>query len=90
MPEIALLAAFGAEGQMLKRRQDLDISRILVVLGLALVAAGLLWPMLLKLGLGRLPGDVMIEREGFRLYIPIATSLLVSVALSLLFWLFRR
>ena len=90
MPEIALLAAFGAEGQMLKRRQDLDISRILVVLGLALVAAGLLWPLLLKLGLGRLPGDIMIEREGFRLYIPIATSLLVSVALSLLFWLFRR
>ena len=90
MPEIALLAAFGAEGQMLKRRQDLDISRILVVLGLALVAAGLLWALLLKLGLGRLPGDIIIEREGFRLYIPIATSLLVSVALSLLFWLFRR
>ena len=90
MPEIALLAAFGAEGQMLKRRQDLDISRILVVLGLALVAAGLLWPLLLKLGLGRLPGDIMIERDGFRLYVPIATSLLVSVALSLLFWLFRR
>ncbi len=90
MSEIALLAAFGAEGQMLKRRQDLDISRILVVLGLALVAAGLLWPLLLKLGLGRLPGDIMIEREGFRLYIPIATSLLISVALSLLFWLFRR
>ena len=90
MPEIALLAAFGAEGQMLKRRQDLDISRILVVLGLALVAAGLLWPLLLKLGLGRLPGDIMIERDGFRLYLPIATSLLASVAASLLFWLFRR
>ena len=75
---------------MLKRRQDLDISRILVVLGLALVAAGLLWPLLLKLGLGRLPGDVVIERETFRLYVPIATSVLISVVLSLLLWLFRR
>ena len=84
------LTAFRAEGQMLKRRQDLDISRILVVLGLALVAAGLLWPILLKLGLGRLPGDVVIERESFRLYVPIATSMLISVVLSLLLWLFRR
>ena len=75
---------------MLKRQLDMDVSRTLIVLGLVLVAAGFLWPFLGKIGLGRLPGDIAIERENFRLYIPIATSILVSVVLTLLFWLFRR
>ena len=68
----------------------MDVSRTLIILGLVLVAAGFLWPLLGKLGLGRLPGDIAIEREGFRLYLPIVTSLLIGVVLSLLFWLFRR
>jgi len=84
------LTAFRAEGQMLGRQLTVDISRLLIVLGLALVAAGLLWPLASKLGLGRLPGDIAIERDGFRLYIPIVTSLLVSALATLLFWLFRR
>ncbi len=66
------------------------MSRFLITLGLVLVAAGLLWPLLQKIGLGRLPGDIVIEREGFRVYIPLATSILVSVILSLAFWLFSR
>ena len=68
----------------------MDLSRTLIVLGLALVAAGLLLPLATKLGLGRLPGDIAIERNGFRLYIPIVTSLVVSALATLLFWLFRR
>jgi len=75
---------------MLKRQLDMDVSRTLIILGLVLVAAGFLWPFLGKIGLGRLPGDIAIERENFRLYIPIATSILISVVLTLLFWLFRR
>jgi len=66
------------------------MSRFLILLGIALVVAGLLWPFLTKLGLGRLPGDIVIERENFRLYIPIVTSILVSLALSLVFWLFSQ
>jgi hypothetical protein len=57
---------------------------------LALVALGLLWPWIAKLGLGRLPGDIVIEREGLRVYVPLATSLLVSAAISLVLWLFNR
>jgi uncharacterized protein HemY len=64
--------------------------RILIVLGVLLIAVGLLWPWLSKLGLGRLPGDVVIRREGFSLYFPIVTCLVVSAVLSLIFWLFRR
>ena len=52
--------------------------------------AGLAWPLLGRLGLGRLPGDIMVERGNFRFYFPLASSLVVSVFLTLLFWLFRR
>jgi hypothetical protein len=68
----------------------MPIGRLLILLGLVLVAVGLLWPLLTKLGLGRLPGDIVIERENFRIYIPLATSILISLVLSLLFWLFNR
>jgi hypothetical protein len=88
--ESDFLTAFWREGQMPKGQRDMDVSRTLIILGLVLVAAGFLWPYLGKMGLGRLPGDIAIEREGFSLYIPIVTSLLISAVLSLLFWLFRR
>ncbi len=68
----------------------MDLRRVLIVLGLALVVGGLLWPFLTRLGLGRLPGDIVVERPNFRFYFPLATSILLSVFLSLLFWLFRR
>ncbi|NIR59614.1 MAG: DUF2905 domain-containing protein [Gammaproteobacteria bacterium] len=66
------------------------VSRWLILVGVALVILGLLWPVLTKLGLGRLPGDIVIERDDFKLYFPITTSILVSVILSLLLWLFRK
>jgi membrane protein implicated in regulation of membrane protease activity len=68
----------------------MNVSRILIVAGVILLAAGLAWPLLARLGLGRLPGDIMVERGNFRFYFPLATSLVVSVFLTLLFWLFRR
>ena len=67
-----------------------DISRLLIAVGLVSVALGLAWPWLGKMGLGRLPGDIAIERDGFSLYLPITTSLLISAVLSLLLWLFRK
>ena len=68
----------------------MDIARVLIIFGIVLVAVGLLWPVIGRLGLGRLPGDIVIEREGFRLYVPITTSLLISAVLTLGFWLFRK
>ena len=68
----------------------MDIRRILIVAGIVLVVVGLLWPLLTRLGLGRLPGDIVIERGNFRFYFPLVTSILVSIALTALFWLFRR
>ena len=51
------------------------MSRFLITLGIVLVAAGLLWPLLQKVGIGQLPGDIVIERKNFRLYLPITTSI---------------
>ena len=66
------------------------MQRTLVVLGLTLVVIGLAWPWLGKLPLGRLPGDIIIDRPSIKLYVPITTMILVSAVLSLLLWLFRR
>ncbi len=66
------------------------MARFLIILGVVLVAVGLAWPYLGKLGLGRLPGDIVIERDNFRLYVPIVTSLVISAVLSLILWLLRR
>jgi hypothetical protein len=66
------------------------LSRTLIILGLVLVAVGLLWPWLGKLPFGRLPGDIVIEREGMTIYLPLGTGLLLSVLLSALLWLLNR
>lgn len=66
------------------------VSRILVGAGVLLIAIGLLWPVIARLGLGRLPGDIVIEREGVRIYIPLVTGLILSAILSAAFWFFRR
>jgi len=66
------------------------MSRSLIIIGVVLILIGLLWPAISKLGLGRLPGDIVIERGNFRLYIPITTSIIVSVVLSALLWLLNR
>jgi hypothetical protein len=66
------------------------MSRTLIILGLAIAAVGFLWPWISRLGLGRLSGDILIQREGFTFYAPITTGILVSVVLSLVLWLSSR
>jgi len=66
------------------------MARFLIITGLILLVAGLLWPYLAKLGLGRLPGDIVIERGHTTLYLPIVTSLILSLVLSAVLWLIGR
>ncbi len=66
------------------------MARFLIILGIILVALGLVWPLLQRIGLGRLPGDIVIERENFRLYIPLVTSLVVSLVLTVVLWVLGR
>lgn len=66
------------------------MNRLLIVLGSVLLLAGVAWPWLRKLPLGRLPGDIVIDRPGFRFLFPLTTMILVSLLVSLILWLFRR
>jgi hypothetical protein len=66
------------------------VNRLLVILGTAILLIGLLWPWVRKLPLFKLPGDIVIDRPGFRFFFPITTMLLISLVVSVLAWLFRR
>jgi len=66
------------------------VRRFLIVLGIVLIVAGVLWPWLRKLGFGRLPGDIRYEKDGFSFYFPLTTGLIISVVISLIVWIFRK
>ncbi len=66
------------------------MQRTLITIGSILVVVGLLWPWLQKFGIGRLPGDIVIERDGFHCYFPITTMIVISIILSFIFWIIRK
>lgn len=66
------------------------MQKTLIILGCLILVSGLLWPWLGKLPLGRLPGDLIIDKPGFRMFFPITSMVLVSVLLSLVLWFFRK
>jgi hypothetical protein len=66
------------------------MQRALIVLGVLLLLIGLTWPWVSRLPLGRLPGDIIIVRPGFRFYFPLTTMIIVSLLISLLLRIFRR
>lgn len=68
----------------------MPVAKWLITVGIVLIAVGVLWPVLAKLGLGSLPGDIRIERKGFTFYFPITTGIVVSLVITLVLWIFRR
>jgi Protein of unknown function (DUF2905) len=66
------------------------MARFLIFLGLALVVSGLLWPTLAKLGIGRLPGDIAFTRGNTTIYVPIMTSIILSIVLNVALWAIGR
>ena len=66
------------------------MQRTLIIFGIVLLVIGLTWPWVSRLPLGRLPGDIIIDRPSFRFYLPVTTMIIVSIMLSLVLWLFRR
>ena len=66
------------------------MQRFLVIAGSVILVLGLAWPWLSRLGLGHLPGDIHVERDGWSFHFPLTTSIVVSIVLSLLLWIFRR
>jgi membrane protein implicated in regulation of membrane protease activity len=70
-------------------RED-RMARFLIILGLILLITGLLWPYVTRVGLGHLPGDIIVHRGNTTFYFPIVTSIILSVVLSALLWIFGR
>jgi len=68
----------------------MELPRLLVVIGVIFIAVGLLWMLGERIGLGRLPGDIVWERGNVKVYFPIVTSIVISVVLSLILWLMNR
>ena len=66
------------------------MAKWLITIGAVLVALGVLWPLLTKLGLGSLPGDIKWERKGYTFYFPVTTSILISLVITVILWIFRR
>jgi ribose/xylose/arabinose/galactoside ABC-type transport system permease subunit len=66
------------------------MAKWLITIGIVLIVLGVAWPLLAKLGLGSLPGDVKLERKGYVFYFPVTTSILISLAITLVLWIFRR
>jgi hypothetical protein len=66
------------------------MQKTLIYIGLAILLAGVLWPWLVKLPIGRLPGDIVINRPGLKVYVPVSTMVLLSIVLSILAWFFRK
>lgn len=66
------------------------MQRFLIILGIAVLVMGLAWPLLSKLPFGKLPGDFVIDRPGFRFYFPLGSSIVLSLVLSAVLWLLRR
>jgi formate hydrogenlyase subunit 3/multisubunit Na+/H+ antiporter MnhD subunit len=66
------------------------MQRLLIVAGVIAIIVGIAWPWLARLGLGRLPGDFHVQRDGFSFYFPLTTSIVVSIVISLIIWLLRR
>ena len=65
------------------------MSKVLIILGVILILIGLVYPYLINLGIGRLPGDIVIKKENFNLYFPLTSAIITSIVLSIIFRLFR-
>ncbi len=68
----------------------MDMQRFLIGLGLVILVAGITWPLLSRIGLGRLPGDIIVQRGGTTFFFPLVTCVIISIVLSAVFWLFNR
>ena len=66
------------------------MQRFLIIVGLVILVVGIAWPLIARLGRGRLPGDINIERDGWSFHFPLMTGIVVSIVVSVLFWLFRK
>ncbi|WP_205635034.1 DUF2905 domain-containing protein [Legionella parisiensis] len=66
------------------------IQKILIILGVILLIIGIFWPFIKNIGLGKLPGDIIIHKNNFTFYFPITTCIIISLIIMLIFWFFNK
>ncbi|AWN75809.1 DUF2905 domain-containing protein [Legionella anisa] len=66
------------------------MQKILIITGIILLITGIFWPFIKKIGLGKLPGDIIIQKNNFTFYFPITTCILISLIIMLIFWFFNK
>ncbi|HHF7366369.1 TPA: DUF2905 domain-containing protein [Legionella bozemanae] len=66
------------------------IQKTLIITGIILLIIGIFWPFIKKIGLGKLPGDIIIQKNDFTFYFPITTCILISLIIMLIFWFFNK
>jgi hypothetical protein len=66
------------------------VNRLLVIVGVSVVVLGLAWPWVRRVPLFHLPGDIVIDRPGFKFFLPITTMLLISAVISIIAWVLRK
>jgi len=66
------------------------MTKWLIIIGIIFILVGMAWPWLSMLGIGHLPGDIDIKRKGFSFYFPVTSSIIISLVLSIIFWIFRK
>ena len=67
-----------------------EMSKMLVAIGITILVVGLFWPVISKIPFGKLPGDIAIKKEGFHLYVPITTMIVISLVVSVVLWLSKK
>ena len=66
------------------------MQKAVIIAGVLLIIVGILWPWLGKLPIGRLPGDIIINKPGLKVYVPITTMILISIIVSVILWLLKK
>ncbi len=66
------------------------MQKTLIGLGIVVILVGLLWPYLVRIPFGRLPGDIIIDKPQLKIYIPVTTMILVSIVISIIIWFLRK
>ncbi|MBS4033234.1 MAG: DUF2905 domain-containing protein [Ignavibacterium sp.] len=66
------------------------MQKYLLIIGAVIILLGLFWPFISKLPIGKLPGDIIIDKPNFKLYIPVTTMVMISIIISVILWLFRK
>ncbi len=66
------------------------MQKTIIVLGIILIVIGLAWPWFSKIPIGRLPGDIIINKPQMKIYFPVTTMIILSILISIILWLFKK